>query len=322
MSTRIDIKKTAYTDPKFRLYNNLHSDAARFATFREAQKQRELNAATNDAARRRVEKRYAEYLKTEKHGIFANCAAAERWTGFQDNADLYPNLEWRTAGDNDVRPEHAALHGLVLPINDPFWKTHTPPLGFGCRCELIQTDATVQRKQGYKKTTVPRGFDFNPGIEQKVFSDSAGYYTSAPVADVDELGKQAKAAAWRVTQKEVRNELKASKLKLEPPGKLKGKTIILSNSDIKNITGKNHDDPALRDLLLYDIQNVVKESTFVADGEEKGNEISPNKRQRHANYDRWFYYKIKGYDMYLNFKKYKGKELYKLHAITDKIQKK
>jgi SPP1 gp7 family putative phage head morphogenesis protein len=191
MGAGIDLRKISYTDPRFNLFNNLNADAARFTAFREAQKQRELSAAKTDLDKAKVEKRYNEYQLTEKQGIFANAAAAERWQGFQENADLYPNLEWRTAGDSDVRPEHAALQGLVLPINDPFWKTHTPPLGFGCRCELIQTDEKVVKPEGYKDVPAPKGFDFNPGIDQTLFSDSAGYYTSAPEAEAIELTKTA-----------------------------------------------------------------------------------------------------------------------------------
>lgn len=115
--------------------------------------------------------------------------------GFQDNADIYPNLEYRTAGDADVRPEHAKLDGIVLPINDPFWKGHTPPLGFGCRCELVQTDAPAnkgdEKYKGFEQTPVPKGFDFNPGVDQKLFSNNAGYYTSVAKTEADRLNKTA-----------------------------------------------------------------------------------------------------------------------------------
>lgn len=39
-----------------------------------------------------------------------------------------------TAGVRNVRPSHAALHGLVFAWDDPFWNDHTPPWEFGCRC--------------------------------------------------------------------------------------------------------------------------------------------------------------------------------------------
>jgi SPP1 gp7 family putative phage head morphogenesis protein len=183
MGTGVDPEKAKKKDPRIKLHNNLQKDAARFAAYREAQKERELKAAITEFDKAKITKKYKDYLAVEKQGIFANSAAAERWLGFAENADLYPNLEWRTAGDADVRAEHAILQGLILPVTDPFWNVHTPPLGFGCRCELIQTDEPANKKEGYQETTAPKGFDFNPGKEQKIFSDTAGYYTSATADD-------------------------------------------------------------------------------------------------------------------------------------------
>jgi SPP1 gp7 family putative phage head morphogenesis protein len=193
MGTGVDPENAKKKDPRLKLHNNLQKDAARFAAYREAQKERELKAAATDADKAKINKKYKDYLATEKQGIFANSAAAERWIGFSENADLYPNLEWRTAGDADVRAEHAELEGLILPIDDTFWNTHTPPLGFGCRCELIQTDEPVNKDQdkykAFEETSAPKGFDFNPGTEQKVFSDTAGYYTSVSAEDSEVINE-------------------------------------------------------------------------------------------------------------------------------------
>lgn len=44
--------------------------------------------------------------------------------------------EYRTAGDARVRPQHRAWNGLTYPSGDPFWRTHYPPNGWGCRCTV------------------------------------------------------------------------------------------------------------------------------------------------------------------------------------------
>jgi SPP1 gp7 family putative phage head morphogenesis protein len=309
MGTGVDIKNISYSDPRFELYNNLQSDAARFTAFREAQRVRELAAVRTDLDKSRIEKRYNEYLKTEKQGIFANSAAAERWTGFQENADLYANLEWRTAGDSDVRTEHAALEGLVLPINDPFWNSHTPPLGFGCRCEVIQTDVEVNKTEGHENTPAPKGFDFNPGIDQQIFSDSAGYYTSAPTADVEILTEQARNFSGNLSRVSIRESVKDTYPVLKPAGLNTEKPIVLSNTDIKTITGKNQDNQVMRNALLFDIVNVVKDAKLVKSAADSENpEVT------------WYYYAVKGFDnMFLNLVKMKS-GVVKLHAITDKIK--
>jgi uncharacterized protein with gpF-like domain len=39
------------------------------------------------------------------------------------------------------RPLHVAWSGLVLHWDDPFWQTHFPPNGWGCRCRITAVSA-------------------------------------------------------------------------------------------------------------------------------------------------------------------------------------
>jgi SPP1 gp7 family putative phage head morphogenesis protein len=44
---------------------------------------------------------------------------------------------WRYRHNDSVinpRPEHLALDGTIVHADDPFWTTHFPPNGWGCRC--------------------------------------------------------------------------------------------------------------------------------------------------------------------------------------------
>lgn len=52
-------------------------------------------------------------------------------------ADLFPYRQYLTAQDERVRPSHAALNNIILPWDSPFWDTHTPPWGWGCRCDVV-----------------------------------------------------------------------------------------------------------------------------------------------------------------------------------------
>jgi hypothetical protein len=50
------------------------------------------------------------------------------------------------------REEHKALYGVIRPVDDPFWKEHTPPLGYGCKCRLRQiTQREADSKGGVKE---------------------------------------------------------------------------------------------------------------------------------------------------------------------------
>jgi len=55
---------------------------------------------------------------------------------------------WRFDATNDdaVRVNHFAGEGVIAHVDDPIWETHTPPLGFNCRCaiEVVPLDELVR----------------------------------------------------------------------------------------------------------------------------------------------------------------------------------
>jgi len=46
------------------------------------------------------------------------------------------------------REEHLAWDGLVLPVDDPWWDTHTPQNGWGCRCRKVSLSERDLRRMG------------------------------------------------------------------------------------------------------------------------------------------------------------------------------
>ena len=54
---------------------------------------------------------------------------AAKWEQYAQDGDRYL-LQYRTAGDDHVRPEHASLEGVTLPITDTFWQEIYPPNGW------------------------------------------------------------------------------------------------------------------------------------------------------------------------------------------------
>ena len=127
----------------------------------------------------KIDKTYNQnYLRAEYNFASASAEMAARWEQFMDDGDRY-YLQYRTAADSKVRPEHAALHGVTLPIDDPFWEQFYPPNGWNCRCSVTQV-----RKSKYPATPhneamalgevatqrdTRQMFRFNPGKEQKTF---------------------------------------------------------------------------------------------------------------------------------------------------------
>lgn len=126
----------------------------------------------------------ANYLHAEYNFVQASATMAAKWEQFSEDGDRY-YLQYRTAKDDKVRPEHAALDGVTLPMSDSFWETYYPPNGWNCRCTVVQV-----RKQKYPATehteAMSRGeeamgderyniFRFNSGKQGKTMPDYNPY---------------------------------------------------------------------------------------------------------------------------------------------------
>lgn len=53
------------------------------------------------------------------------------------------------------RPQHLAWNGLVLPLDDPWWSTHSPQNGWGCKCKKFMLSERDVQRQGLKVGTAP-----------------------------------------------------------------------------------------------------------------------------------------------------------------------
>lgn len=127
------------------------------------------------------------YLRAEYNFAGASAEMAARWENYEKDGDEY-YLQYRTAGDDKVRPEHAALNGVTLPMSDPFWDEYYPPNGWNCRCNVVQvlkdTNTTTDRDEAYRRAQNALGkdtkgmFRFNSGKQEKTFPDYNPYTIS------------------------------------------------------------------------------------------------------------------------------------------------
>jgi SPP1 gp7 family putative phage head morphogenesis protein len=105
---------------------------------------------------------------------------AGRWQQLQANKDRRPYLQYRTAGDARVRPQHKQWNGQIYPIDHSFWQTHYPPNGWGCRCTVralsdaeladknlsVSPDTAIKTREVAGFGQVPIGID--PGWDHNV----------------------------------------------------------------------------------------------------------------------------------------------------------
>lgn len=130
------------------------------------------------------------WLQTEYNHAHQSARMARRFKQYEDDADLYPNLEFVAVMDERTREDHAALNGAIYPINDPFWDTYTPPLDWGCRCSIRQTDAEPNAARGFP--SVKPAFANNPAKTGKVFDTEGEYYKGVGAKEIDEIDKLTK----------------------------------------------------------------------------------------------------------------------------------
>lgn len=137
---------------------------------------------------RKIDETYnSNYLRAEYNFVQASATMAAKWEEFSRYGDRY-NLQYRTVGDDKVRPEHAALNRVTLPITDKFWEEFYPPNGWGCRCTVVQV-----RKSKYPVTDHDEAmslgelatgkdtkgiFRFNSGKQEKAIPDYNPYTIS------------------------------------------------------------------------------------------------------------------------------------------------
>lgn len=113
-----------------------------------------------------------------------------------------PYWQYRHGHSRMPRPMHLAWNNLVLPANHPWWQTHYPPNGWGCKCRVFALSERDLKRQGLtgpdeppndgtvevvdkngKSWVVPKGidpgWDYTPGASladraRKIVEDRSG----------------------------------------------------------------------------------------------------------------------------------------------------
>lgn len=128
------------------------------------------------------------YLQAEHQFATGSAQMAANWA----NVDQSNDIQYRTAQDDRVRADHAALANITLPASDKFWNKYYPPNGWNCRCTAVEvrpgkydrTDSDIADRLGESATTkldkngnnAAEIFRFNPGKQSVIFPPKHPYY--------------------------------------------------------------------------------------------------------------------------------------------------
>lgn len=156
---------------------------------------------------RRINEQYNHnYLYAEYNHALGAAQMAAKWHEFEQDGDRY-NLQYRTAGDDKVREEHAILNGTTLPPSDPFWDMFLPPNGWNCRCTAVQV-----RKNKYPASdpelAMKRGQNCTEGAKKSIFRYNAGKSLQLfpPKHPYFKAPAEAKQVIEQVTQEAIREK--------------------------------------------------------------------------------------------------------------------
>lgn len=75
---------------------------------------------------------------------------AGRWQRIERAKTVMPFIRYVSVMDGREREQHHAWHGTILPVDHPWWDTHFPPCGWGCRCDGQAVNQRMMQRRLWK----------------------------------------------------------------------------------------------------------------------------------------------------------------------------
>ena len=298
------------------------------------------------------EKYNRNWLHAEYNFAVASSQMAAKWAEQSADADIC-DLMYSTAGDDKVRPDHAALDGVTLPVEDPFWSYAYPPNGWNCRCNVIRSlkgtrplSNSERCQETFMQTTEGREeiFRYNPGRDKVLFPPHHPYYgkrgykhclnphLATSLGDGEECQIHSKldgGEELKQVQASAKDAVREKKAQIDP---FKGKAVDRSNavtglmlilrSSLKSIQEHAVEDVNIQRWLCdYKVGDPI-EMRYIGWGKLRQRADGTIKHIREAACFTYYETKIGGETYYLNCKvhrKYDFKEV--LYTIEGKKPK-
>jgi len=135
-----------------------------------------------------VYKTYNEaYLESEYVTALTSGTTAKSYNEAINSNGLFNRFKYTAIIDSHTSEICRRLNGIILPVEDKFWNTNTPPNHFNCRCFIEKLDkydeepSTNGNKANavnvYAKEHRQPVFNMNPAIDEVVFKKDHPYFT-------------------------------------------------------------------------------------------------------------------------------------------------
>lgn len=163
----------------------------------------------DDGEPREVQLGSPRRLRTIYETNLRSAYAAGSWDRIERTRRARPYLRYVAIIDSATRDDHRRWHGTVLPADDPWWESHFPPNGWGCRCSVQQLSEHDLERFGYEVDDtapsaptsewtnprtgevrrVPRGID--PGFDHNIGIAGEAHARSLLTQSIERVAEEA-----------------------------------------------------------------------------------------------------------------------------------
>lgn len=114
-----------------------------------------------------------------------------------------PYLMYDAVGDERTRPEHLKLDGTVKRADSNFWDTYLPPIGFGCRCGVINMSKEDAEAQGISSRSTSSFPEPEDTFGQKKMGDVTTQVSKETKKAIDEMPNSALKTRFKTAQENI-----------------------------------------------------------------------------------------------------------------------
>ncbi len=109
---------------------------------------------------------------------------AGQWLRIVEGKATHPYLLYLLGPSENHREEHVFWHGFLLPIDHPWWATHMPMNGWGCKCHVRQVTRREAEKLKDDGVVIPEQEIGDDGLPTGRLTKKRVPVTTEPPADV------------------------------------------------------------------------------------------------------------------------------------------